>query len=90
MQYILKNPIKRVSGETLTSLEIREQHTLGDWLWIESNIKDMNQLERSAMAICRFAGLARAEVESLSMVDYYGITAAGAEQDAKKDSSAAS
>jgi len=85
VQHVLKNPIKRESGDMLTMVTIREQHTLGDWLWIEANLKRDNPLERSTMAIARFAGLSRGEVEQLSMDDYYAIVNAGADDAAKKE-----
>jgi hypothetical protein len=90
VEYKLKTPIKRVDGSTLSTLNVREEHTLGDWLWIEGSLKANNALERSAMALCRFCGLAREEVERLDMVDYYGLTRAGEQDEAKKDESATS
>lgn len=87
MEYPLKHPIKRVDGSTLTSVTLRTTHTLGDWLWIESNMRAQNDLERSALALCRFGGLARIEAEALDMDDYYGIMASDTPQLAKKEPS---
>jgi len=94
VEYKLTRPIKRESGDTLSVLTLREPDAqcLGDWLWVEANIRHDNGLERKAMAICRFAGLTRAEVEQLSVRDFAALTEgpespkAGAPTDGSQDS----
>jgi hypothetical protein len=76
VEYKLTKPIKRESGDMLSVLKMRapEDQCLGDWLWVEASIRADNALERKAMAICRFAGLTRAEVEQLCLADFVALT----------------
>lgn len=95
MQYTLKKPIVRKSGDTLTVITMSEApQTVADWLWIEANIKANNAFERQVMAICRFGGLFREEVAQLDMVDFYGLMGGGEdkaeEEAAKKEESSGS